>query len=577
MKKIFYLALFVLCTFLLVSCDGTGGRTFTLKATSALCYREKIEFTLVLSDPDEQLSKSSIKATISEEGSKTVKQTKTPSFTKSNDYTTTVSFTGLDPESEYTVEFYANYNGKKFVFENISGNYTTTNEGTINNPYTISTYDELNTFVKGEPSGHFVLANDIDCGGKEINTFFQTAFTGTFSGGDVDVDGDGKADGYTISNFIIATKEASDVEGEDPTLTYSSSRNQYNGIFGVIGEGAKVYNLNLANFQIYVSRDSARNTGTYAETRYYYGVLAGECSGEVENVDIIKATVKDENDQEKDVVSSLNVKSENKNRQVFKVGGLVGRLANQGRITNCDIELDINVEGAADVSVGGIAGTTRGTSLIKETVTEGENTKEVTIPNISQSTFKGNINVNLSGASTFDKEEADNHVAIGGLVGKNSASIISDCTADVAIKLVSKFTTNNGQSIFVGGLVGKNMSDNSKLDTCTATASFDVETTDIPTEKEEINIYIGYFAGRNGGDDYESKASIVDCTFESKGENKLTVANDSIKYTFDVVGSEMTGTTVEGSTIPTPAPTINVQLTGSSESEPSDDTTEELE
>ena len=567
MKKIFYLALFVLCTFLLVSCDGANGRTFKLKTTSAIEYREKIDFTLVLSDPDKQLEKSAIKGTLSEKGSKTVKQTKTPSFTESNDYTSTVSFTGLEPDTEYSIEFYANYKGKKYVFAELSGVYKTSNEGTLDNPYKISTYEELRDKVRGEKSGHFELTADIDCGGKSIEPFFQTAFTGTFNGND-----------HTISNFKLAVEEASTVEGEEPTLTYSSSRNQYNGLFGIIGEDAKVYDFNLANFQVYVSRDSARNTGTYAETRYYYGILAGECSGEIDDVNIL--TVKaDANDPEaKDVVSTLNVKSENKNRQVFKVGGLVGRLANQGTITNCTVELDINVEGSADVSVGGIAGTTRGTSLIKETVTENETTKEVTIPNISNCSYEGNINVNLSGASTFDKDEADNHVAIGGLVGKNGSSIISECSADVAIKLVSSFTTNNGQSIFVGGLVGKNMSDNSQLDTCTVTASFDVETKDIPTDDEEINIYIGYFAGRNGGDDVESKAVINDCTFISKGENKLTIAdNANVKYEFGVVGSAMEGTTVENSTLPSTEPTLDVQLytPETNDNGSSEDTTEE--
>ena len=77
MKKIFYLVLFVLCAFLLVGCDETSGRTFELKATSAVPLREKIDFTLVLSDPDKQLGKTAIKGTLSEKGSKTVNKLRT--------------------------------------------------------------------------------------------------------------------------------------------------------------------------------------------------------------------------------------------------------------------------------------------------------------------------------------------------------------------------------------------------------------------------------------------------------------------------------------------------------------------
>ena len=532
MKKIFYLVLFVLCAFLLVGCDETSGRTFQLKATSATPLREKIEFVLVLNDPDKQLGKSAIKGTISEKGSKTVKQTKTPSFTESNEYTDTVSFTGLEPATTYSVEFYASYNGKKITL--ISGDYTTLNEGTAENPYKISSYEQFDTYVRNERDGHFELTCDIDFKGKSIKPLFQTAFTGTFNGNN-----------FTIKNFTLATKV--EAENDDVELTHSASRDQYNGLFGIIGSGAKVYDFKLENFQIYVSRDSARNTGTYAETRYYYGVLAGECSGEISNVDIVKGIT--ENNEE--VISTLNVKCENKNKQVFKVGGLVGRLANEGTIKDCEITLDINVEGAKDVSVGGIAGTTRGTSQVKETV-EGI---ETIVPNISNTNFTGNINVSINGTTS-----EESHLAIGGLVGKNAASYISECDADVAISLVSKFTENDGQSIFVGGLVGKNMSDNSKVDNCTATASFDVETKDVPTEDNKINIYIGMFAGRNGGDDVETKSVISNCTFVSKGENKLCVAdNGNVTHNFDVVGSTMVGTKVENPTLPTVTPGISVE------------------
>ena len=564
MKKIFYLVLFVLCTFLLVGCDSTT-HPFKLKASSVNPYREKIDFNLVLEDEDKLLEKTSIKGTISEIGSKTVKQTKTADFKSKN--TDKVSFTGLEPATEYYVEFYASYNGKKEVL--LNGNYWTTDNGIPGKPYPISTVKDFNEFVRGEKTGHFELINDIDFDGQNITPLFQSDFLGSFDG-----------NGFSLINFNLYTE----IENEDGTKThdYTPSRDQYYGLFGKIGEGAKISNLNLENFEIHVSRDSSRNNGTYADTRYYYGVLAGECSGEIENVNIFPS--KDEHgnpckDEKGNItsVSAFYVKSENVNTQVFKVGGLVGRLTEKGTIKNCNVELDIFVEGSKDVSVGGIAGTTRGAKLIKNTV---DGITE-TLPNISDSSFTGKIDVKINGYETNDA-----HITAGGLVGKNASAVIYNCIADVNFNVVSKFEKNYGQGIFVGGLVGKNLSDNSKVDKCTAEASFVVETKDEPKVDEEhkdskINVYIGYFAGQNGGDDASTRSAITNCTFVNKGENSLTIFDNEeiVKYVFDVVGNEKDGSKVEKSTLPTEEVKINVEKyvpeNNTEENEPSDEPTVE--
>ena len=498
MKKIFFFALFVLCTLLLVGCDDSKNATFKLNLDSYSELREKLEFRLTLSDPDKQLEKTSVKGIISKKGSKDTLITKTVSF--DSNQSATVTFTSLSSDTEYTVEFYAGYNGKKVSL--LKADYKTSNEGLLDNPYKITKYSDFDKY-RNEKDGHFILANDIDFEGKQISPWFSSAFTGTF-------DGNKKK----ISNFKLSILD------EENNDTYSSSSNQYYGFFGNVGEGAKIFDLELNNFKIYVQRSSTKNTGSYAKSIFYYGVLAGYCAGEIENVKVTE--------------SEFHVKSSNTNPQVFKVGGLVGNLYKQGIIKNAVVDVDIFVEGGIDVSVGGIAGTTKYAELITGVV-EG---KTQYLPNISNASYTGTIDVKLSGTNSKDSQ-----TAIGGLVGKNSEAIISDSVADVTFNVVSKFEESNGQSIFVGGLVGKNINDNSKVTNCNVTAAFNIETYDKPVESQKLNIYLGLIAGQNGGDAGQSSAVITNCTFTPKAVNSIKLYDDSnVLYHFNVAGNEVLGT-----------------------------------
>ena len=553
MKKILYLALFVLCTLLLVGCDDEAkGRTFDLLLNDHTELREKIVFEVTLKDPDKQLKKSDVKGVISKKGSKTTLSTKTLSF-DSNNYEE-ISFTGLSADTEYSVEFYTSFNGKKVSL--LKGDYKTTNEGTKENPYKIASVDDFKK-VRQERAGHFKLVGDIDFDGKNISPLFQSAFTGTFDGS--------KEDGgsWKIYNFTLG--KIADEAAEEKTYTHIASKDQYYGLFGNIGEGAKISNLELSEFNIYVSRDTNRNTGTYANSIYYYGILAGVCSGTIEDVKVTN--------------SSLNVKSENTNLQVLKVGGLVGNLKGNGVIKNVEVDVDINVESSKDVSVGGIAGTTRDAALLKETV-DGV-TK--TIPNISNAIYTGSINVSISGHDSFKGLSDDKEISqpsIGGLVGKNVEAVVEDCSATAAIKVTSKFKENDGVSIFVGGLVGKNISDKSLFTNCDATVSFDVETYDVPKENTELNIYVGLFAGQNGGD-LGGYSTISNCTFKVKGENVVKVIyieNDSnVHCHFDKVGKAMVGSELTNSTLVEGTESISLKVSKYSKAEGSEEYTDVTE
>ena len=554
MKKILYLALFVLCTLLLVGCDDEAkGRTFDLLLNDHTELREKIVFEVTLKDPDKQLKKSDVKGVISEKGSKTTLSTKTLSF-DSNNYEE-VSFTGLSADTPYSVEFYTSFNGKKVSL--LKGDYRTTNEGTATNPYKIASVDDFKK-VRQERSGHFKLVGDIDFDGKNISPLFQSAFTGTFDGSKEEDGGNWK-----IYNFTLG--KIADEAAEEKTYTHVASKDQYYGLFGNIGEGAKISNLELSEFNIYVSRDTNRNTGTYANSIYYYGILAGVCSGTIENVKVTN--------------SSLNVKSENTNLQVLKVGGLVGNLKGNGVIKNVEVDVDINVESSKDVSVGGIAGTTRDAALLKETV----NGVTKTIPNISNAIYTGSINVSISGHDSFKGLSDDKEISqpsIGGLVGKNVEAVVEDCSANAAIKVTSKFKENDGVSIFVGGLVGKNISDKSLFTNCSATVSFAVETYDVPKENSELNIYVGLFAGQNGGD-LGGYSTISNCTFAAKGENVVKVIyieNDSnVHCHFDKVGKAMVGSELTNSTLVEGTESISLKVSKYSKAEGSEEYTEVTE
>ena len=98
----------------------------------------------------------------------------------------------------------------------------------------------------------------------------------------------------------------------------------------------------------------------------------------------------------------------------------------------------------------------------------------------------------------------------------------------------------------------------SKITNCTATASFAVTTYDKPTEENSINVFVGLFAGQNGGNS-GSKAVISNCTFVSKGENTVIIYDDSkVNCNFGVCGKETTGATVVASTLPTEVVSVTI-------------------
>ena len=484
MKKIFYIALFALFTFVMVACDGNHPFSIVVDNVSEL--RESIVLDLTLVDEDKKLEKSEIKGTISKKGSKTVLSTKTLKFDSKNEEE--VSFTGLDADTEYHVIIFAGYDGKKVTL--VEKDVKTSNEGTKDAPYSIDSYDDFANLVKKDNDGYFKLVSDIDFNGKSVSPLFSssTPFAGHF-------DGNGK----TIKNFKVAD---TDQDGNNKHVTSST---QYYGFFGYIGANGIVENVTLDSFNVYV----ARATSLSSSKQSHYGLLAGYNAGTVKNVTVTNST--------------LSVKSTNKTTNLVVIGGLVGNLAGKGTITDINVDANVAIVGSIDANLGGIVGSTVNAERIAKTA------------NIKNAKYNGEINVTLEG------NICSAPTSIGGLVGKNFSALIDNCEASGTIKVNSKFSKAGAQTINVGGLVGWMVSDNAMVSNSKSSTLFDVTTLDVPVVAEEkLTVNVGLLVGQNGGA-APASSMVSNCTYVVKdGSNTVNIASsEKVLVKVDLVANKV--------------------------------------
>ena len=485
MKKIFYIALFALFTFVMVACDGNHSFSIVVDNVSEL--RESIVLDLTLVDEDKKLEKSEIKGTISKKGSKTVLSTKTLKFDSKNEEE--VSFTNLDADTEYHVIIFAGYNGKKVTL--VERDVKTSNEGTKDAPYRIDSYDDFANIVKKDSDGYFKLVNDIDFNGKSVSPLFSssTPFAGHFDG-----------NGQTIKNFKVAD---TDQDGNNKHVTSST---QYYGFFGYIGANGIVENVTLDSFNVYV----ARATSLSSSKQSHYGLLAGYNAGTIKVVTVTNST--------------LSVKSTNKTTNLLVVGGLVGNLAGKGTVTDVTVNANVAVVGSIDANIGGIVGSTVNAERIAKTA------------NINIAKYNGEIDVTLEGTTCSVP------TSIGGLVGKNfSALIDGNCEANGTIKVNSKFTKVGAQTINVGGLVGWMVSDNAVVSNSKSSILFDVTTLDVPAaEDEKLTVNVGLLVGQNGGV-APASSMVSNCTYVVKdGSNTVNVtSSEKVLVSVDLVANKV--------------------------------------
>ena len=490
MKKLLFISIFMLCALLMVACDDTDYPfSLVVDQNQVSELRESISFELELKDDDNHLKNSQVKGQITKKDSSTIISTKDVSFGKETK-TATVDFKSLTANTEYTVTFYVGYEGKKV--ELYKGDHKTSDRGTEDKPYEIKTADDFTNVVKKEPSGYFVMVNDIDFNGKSITPLFTSSkpFTGTF-------DGNGKS----IKNFKLSSVDSSTNEA-----THSSQSSQYYGLFGYIGEKGSVSNLTLDSFNIMIKRSS--------DSECHYGLLAGYCAGEVKDVTVVN--------------SKIDVKSEKTAKEKFNVGGLIGKLTSTAKLSNVSVKADVIVYSAIDATVGGVVASTAG-AVIMETKTENG---VGFIPNISKATYEGNIEVTLKGSAATDAQ-----TSVGGVVGNNYSAIIEECDSKGKISLTSDFTTVGSQGLTLGGVVGKNQNSNSRITKSTSSMDFYVKTTDAPSkiaedsknEQKYLQINVGLVVGVN-------KGIIVDSSYTQPSTSTYEIHVNNSEFVNATVG-----------------------------------------
>lgn len=296
-------------------------------------------------------------------------------------------------------------------------------DGSESNPYQISTVEQLTLINNNDPNlflldKNFILTADIDLDpslpeGRIFSTtiiapdtssvygFQGTAFTGVFDGSD-----------FIISNITINNN--------------CCSRN-YLGLFGIIGAGGEVKNLDIEEVSItgrddceYVGGLCGQNNGIIRDCHIscsvsgtvsssYLGGLCGENYGIISNCNVT-GTV------------SAGISSD-------FIGGLCGNNFPNGNITDCHVNVFVSGGDSSD-SIGGLC---------------GGNCREI-FPSSNAFTNTTILNCYAEGSVTSGSYSS----YVGGLCGYN-AGLIRNCFVEGSV--------NSGyQSSNIGGLCGNNQS-----------------------------------------------------------------------------------------------------------------------
>ena len=186
--------------------------------------------------------------------------------------------------------------------------------GTVGDPYLISNKAQFEA-ISNDLTKHYKLICDIDFKSKTVtplgrrinsnNAIVYDPLTGSLDG-----------NGYKVKNLTV--------NGTD-----------YAGLFGKIGQGGIVANLELYNVKVNANLGNAKESNTC----YYAGVIAGTNEGTIKNCKINSDGKTDEIDGFNVPVYGLTLKATNTthNRNIFvNAGGIVG--ANYNKISACSVE-----------------------------------------------------------------------------------------------------------------------------------------------------------------------------------------------------------------------------------------------
>ena len=307
--------------------------------------------------------------------------------------------------------------------------------------------------------------------------------------------------------------------GLDRTITFQPSGTinltQYMGIFGYM-DGAKIYSLNID-----YERTSSLSTSPSANV--FIGGIAGYATG---NTIISNSVVRGTGAGPGVLLNSSSGAGFEVN-----IGGLIGYHTGGNLVMqSSSSEIDIRVEkaNAGNVYAGGMLGRATDTSVltIGNTSTTTVAPGNVTVNNasgiisgiinaggvIGRNEGSGNLQkITYSGNITLDSTFAGDH-NIGGIVGLNNRSNITDCTVTGNITIGA--TSNSSTTLFVGGIGGNlNALAAYNITNCVAQGNITIGTV---TNRSPAHIRAGGIAGTADGTS-SSRITFNDCKYITTG------------------------------------------------------------
>lgn len=188
----------------------------------------------------------------------------------------------------------------------------------------------------GTEASPYLIQNDLEFMGLAYTSRYQTDYEGKFFKLTKDFDLSSYIDFGGISNYDHPFKGVFD--GDNHTIKIRTANDNFAGLFRANAGTIK-------NFTLEGSILATRTSGNSANLRS--GAVIGYSTGTVENV-----------------TNRATVKAKSNTVNPYHMGGIVGYL-DEGKILSCTNEADVSASGFKMHTIGGIAGYSKGKSLIE--------------------------------------------------------------------------------------------------------------------------------------------------------------------------------------------------------------------
>lgn len=403
----------ILSVIVLASC----GSKAKIDVINVSTMRTRIGITIKVNDPDNDITKGSIVASLYNSDDDLVSSL---SFNELAEEEETKTFDSLKENTSYRIVLKATIDDKSVTF--LKKNYTTSSTGkTEADPIVIDSVQDFKD-ITYDNDAYYRLDADLDFSGVDgKNGDFTPLFNNTkqFKG---HLDGNG----HKIANMYI------------------SNTNVYNGIFGYIGFGASVKNLTIDNVELKSTKGS----------ELYLGTLAGCSEGTLDNV----------------TVKNIKITHEGSGSSKQYIGGLVG--VNTNIIKNCNVvNVEMNLRSRLQSIVGGLVGTNGGIVHTPKDSAYVENCSATDI----------NITTKHEATRSIPKDEEDKeYIQYTGLFVGETRIDIKDSYASGSIKSTAKFVKESYIKVYtvaVGGFAGRAIN-GSKISGVAVKATIDASTED---------------------------------------------------------------------------------------------------